>query len=90
MQKLNGVEQAQQAIIRAQGAVSRAQGAVARCRAALNRVKDITAASRADYEMLRAKTEETIVRSEILMSASALREAERTEETNPYLMAGED
>jgi hypothetical protein len=53
-------------------------------------VKDITAASRADYQMLRARTEETIVRSEILMAASALREAERTEETNPYPVAGDD
>jgi hypothetical protein len=90
MEKLGAIEQAQQAIIRTQGAVTRAQGAVARCLAALERAKDITDQSRAEYQMLQARTEETIVGSEILMSASAWREVERTEEAYQCLSAGED
>jgi hypothetical protein len=90
MQKLNEVEQAQEAIIRAQGAVSRAQGAIVRCRAALNRVRDITAASHAEHQMLQARSEEAITRTRILMAASALRQADQAEEADTWLMTGQD
>jgi len=59
MEKLDAIERAQQAIVRA-------QGAVVRCRAALERTKDITAQKRLEYQGLRAKAEENMVRTEIL------------------------
>jgi hypothetical protein len=73
MEKLDAIEQAQQA-------VARAQSAVARCRAALERVRDIVARRRVEYQAIRAEVEERIVRAEILKTGSAWRERARTEE----------
>jgi multidrug resistance efflux pump len=73
VEKPNAIDQAQQAIIRAQTAVTR-------CRAALERAKDIAAQKRMEYQRLRAGTEENMVRTEILKTASAWRKAARTEE----------
>jgi hypothetical protein len=73
MEKLDAVEQAQQA-------VARAQRAVARCRAALERARDIVARKRMEYQAIRAGVEDRIVRTEILKTASAWRKMARTEE----------
>jgi len=83
MEKPNVIERAQQSIVRA-------QGAVARCRAALERAKDITAQRRAEYERLRAGTEENMVRAEVEATVSAWRKAARAEESDQRPSAVED
>jgi hypothetical protein len=82
MEKLGAIEQAQQAVVRA-------QSAVARCRVALEQAKDIMARRCEDYQRLRAGTEESMVRTEILKTGSAWRKAARAEEHDQLSSAGE-
>jgi hypothetical protein len=79
MEKLNAVEQAQGVIVRARQAIARAQSATVRCRDALERLREITGQCRADYQVRRASTEESITRTEILLTVSASRREARAD-----------
>jgi hypothetical protein len=79
MEKLDAVERAQGVIVRARQAITRAQNATVRCRIALERLRIITGQCRADYQERRARTEENITRTEILMTVSTSRREARIE-----------
>lgn len=79
MEKLEAVAQVQGVIVRAQQAIAKAQSATARCRDVLEKLKSVTGQCRAEYQERRASTEESITRTEILLTVSASRREARSD-----------